>query len=383
MRLLWLAPIPYSGDEEVHPAPWISTLAQKLVNEKGCSITMLNYHPRLQKEEEVFHKDGIEYVFLKTPVPKIDYLTIYSRRIRILKKYIKKRIDEFDLVHVHGSEHQYESSLENIPLPSLVSMQGIMTEYVKKLPSMFSYKYLSWYMASIFEKENVRKTNHFICRTIFDTGFVKDNNPNANLYENWEMIREPFFENNFSIQKKNILFIGGSNPIKGIKEMLIAFDLIREKCDLTLLIVGKTNPEVIESIIKENELDNIIPKSITILGFQDAIGVCEAFRKSYCLVHPSHIDNSPNSVCEAQVSGLPVIASKVGGVSSLIEHDKTGILVELSPLKIAFEVLRLIADDKLRNRISEQSRIVARERHNANTILENTLDIYKSVMNAA
>jgi len=383
MRLLWLAPIPYSGDKDVHPAPWISTLAKKLVEEKGCTITMLNYHPRLRKDEEVIVKDGIEYVFLKTPVPKIDYLTIYSRRIKILKKYIKNRIDDFDLIHVHGSEHQYESSIESVPIPSLVSMQGIMTEYVKKLPSMFSYTFLSWYMASIFEKENVRKIQHFICRTIFDTGFIKDYNPQANLYENWEMIREPFFENNFSIEKENILFIGGSNPIKGIKEMLIAFDLIREKCDLRLLIVGKTNPEVIENIIKENELDNIIPNSIEILGFQDEFGVCDAFRKSYCLVHPSHIDNSPNSVCEAQVSGLPVIASKVGGVSSLIEHNETGILVELSPLKIAFEVLRLFSDNQLRDKLSKQSRKIARERHNANTILENTVRIYKKVMNAA
>ena len=383
MRLLWLAPIPYSGDKELHPAPWISTLAKKLVEEKNCSITMLNYHPRLGKNEEVIVKDGIEYVFLKTPVPKIDYLTIYSKRIRILKKYIKKRIHDFDLIHVHGSEHQYESSIVNVPLPSLVSMQGIMTEYVKKLPSMFSYTFLSWYMASLFEQQNVRNIQHFICRTIFDTGFVKDYNPDAQLYNNWEMIRESFFENNFSKEKRNILFIGGSNPIKGIKEMLLAFDLIRQKCDLKLLIVGKTDPKAIDQIIETNELKNIDENSLEILGFQDEYGVCDAFRRSYCLVHPSHIDNSPNSVCEAQVSGLPVIATKVGGVSSLIEHEQTGILVQLSPLKIAFEVLRLVSDDKLHNRISAQSRKIARQRHNPSTILENTLKIYNQVMNAA
>ncbi|MEM7161455.1 MAG: glycosyltransferase family 4 protein [Bacteroidota bacterium] len=383
MRLLWLAPIPYSGDKEVHPAPWISTLARKLVDEKGCKITMLNYHPRLVKDEETIVKDGIEYVFLRTPVPKIDYLTIYSRRIRILRKYIKSRIDDFDLIHVHGSEHQYESSISNIPLPSLVSMQGIMTEYVKKLPNMFTYTFLSWFLASKFEKRNVRNIKNFICRTIFDTGFVKEYNPQANLFENWEMIREPFFENNFSIEKKNILFIGGSNPIKGIKEMLQALDLILDKINLKLLIVGKTDPSVIHSIIEEYQLDNIRAENIEVLGFQDQYGVCEAFRKSYCLVHPSYIDNSPNSVCEAQVSGLPVIASNVGGVSSLIDHDETGILVELSPLQIAFQIIRLLMHDELRDKISEQSRIVARERHNANTILEKTCAIYEKVMNAA
>ena len=45
------------------------------------------------------------------------------------------------------------------------------------------------------------------------------------------------------------------------------------------------------------------------------------------LVLPSFMDTSPNVVSEAQVAGLPVVATRVGGVPEMIEHRRTGLLV--------------------------------------------------------
>ena len=107
----------------------------------------------------------------------------------------------------------------------------------------------------------------------------------------------------------------------------------------------------------------------------------KAYDESYCLVHPTYIDNSPNSVCEAQLAGLPVIATDVGGVSSLIENLQTGLLIENKPKAIEIAVKKLYDDDLLREYISKESRWVARERHNPKIILSKTLSMYKELIN--
>ena len=98
------------------------------------------------------------------------------------------------------------------------------------------------------------------------------------------------------------------------------------------------------------------------------------------MIHPSIIDNSPNTVCEAQIAGLPVIASDVGGLRSLIEHKETGILTSLHHERLANEILKLKTNPALWNKISMNSRKTARSRHNYNSILTNTMTIYKGLV---
>ena len=98
------------------------------------------------------------------------------------------------------------------------------------------------------------------------------------------------------------------------------------------------------------------------------------------MLHPTYIDNSPNSVCEAQCSGLPVIASNVGGVSSLIKDGYTGLLTNLNPNIIADKIIKLHKDKKLWDNINKLSKNVAHDRHNAETILRQTLDAYRNIV---
>jgi glycosyltransferase involved in cell wall biosynthesis len=103
----------------------------------------------------------------------------------------------------------------------------------------------------------------------------------------------------------------------------------------------------------------------------------ELMKTSDVFVHPSYIDNSPNSVCEAQILGLPVIACNVGGISTLIEHEKTGFLVPSNGVfELVHYISKLIVDEDLRTKIGQKARQVAYERHDRYKIVSELFEVY-------
>jgi glycosyltransferase involved in cell wall biosynthesis len=116
------------------------------------------------------------------------------------------------------------------------------------------------------------------------------------------------------------------------------------------------------------------------MGYLKPNEMITQFEKSMCLVHPSYIDNSPNSVCEAQLCGIPVIASNVGGLESLIENNKTGILVDLDSKLIAEKILYLYHHPETRKIISENSHKMALQRHDKLFIINKVIDMYRHII---
>lgn len=381
LKVLWLAPLPYIDDTVSHPAPWIMTLANILV-ENGVELTILNYNSTIKDKIVKKEFQGIKLTYVKTPKLKLDLLTLYQKRIRVMNKYLKTIIKNYNLVHIHGSEHQYEAMMYNLNIPVVISIQGIISEVLKVLPIVPNWKiYIEWKLSSMYEKKYLPRYSNFSCRTHWDSSYIRTMNPKAKVFTIWEMIREDFFEDYFSKNKKSILFVGGKNPIKGLIELLQAFNSSLQKKDLTLIILGNCKVDDLNVLIGKYNLSNININNIDCRGMQGVKGMISAYEESFCLVHPTYIDNSPNSVCEAQLSGLPVIATDVGGVSSLIEDEKTGLLIGKESKDIEISVDRLLSDNHFCNFISKNSKKIARHRHNPDLILKQTLDMYNEIVN--
>jgi glycosyltransferase involved in cell wall biosynthesis len=104
---------------------------------------------------------------------------------------------------------------------------------------------------------------------------------------------------------------------------------------------------------------------------------------STCYVHPSHIENSPNSVCEAMISGLPIIATNAGGLPSIIKDGEDGILVQNDdPYALAGAVMELLNSPVKMKLFSENARQTAMVRHNPSKVIEDLLGIYENVLNS-
>lgn len=383
LKVLWSAPYAYEfalGQEttKLHPTPWVTELAKNLSGK--VDLTIANWSDSVEGVE-TFENDGIHFIFAKHNRLRYDLLSLYKARIKRMSDYLTSRRSEFDIVHVHGTEDQFERVAIHLNLPFIVSIQGLINLYRPYLPYKISALHLKWILSAFYEKSSIKLSNNFICRTDWDTAYIQKLNPNATIYNMWEMIREDFHGDNYDRSSNRIIFIGGTNLFKGLREALRCFSVLNKRnLGMKLCICGSGKPDDIAHIIAKENLD--VPEgSYEFYGYRDAKQLAALFSKSFCMIHPSYMDNSPNSICEAQLSGLPVIASRVGGVGSLIEDQLTGLFVErYDHLTLADQVCRLKKDDRLYTTISEASRRISRKRHKKEKLTDEILNIYNSVL---
>jgi glycosyltransferase involved in cell wall biosynthesis len=105
------------------------------------------------------------------------------------------------------------------------------------------------------------------------------------------------------------------------------------------------------------------------------------FRRATALVLPSHEDNCPMTVLEAMAAGVPVLASRVGGVPDLVEDGVTGLFCDPAvPETMRQGLHRLLTDVALRNQLARTARETALERFHPKIIAQNHLDIYREVL---
>ena len=97
-------------------------------------------------------------------------------------------------------------------------------------------------------------------------------------------------------------------------------------------------------------------------------------------VCPSSIENSPNSLGEAQLVGCPVVASYVGGVPDMVEDNVTGLLYRFEETEmLAAAICRVFADDELAKRLSENGSVAAHKRHDGIVNATRMIEIYNTI----
>ncbi len=143
-----------------------------------------------------------------------------------------------------------------------------------------------------------------------------------------------------------------------------------------LLLVGDgpMRPEV-EALILKQGLDG----RVAVLGARDDVPVL--LRAADIFVLSSRWEGMPLAVIEAMMSGLPVVATDVGGVSEAVVHGETGFLVPMGdPDALALALDRLLADPALRRRMGEAGRRRALEHFTEERMLAETAALYERAL---
>jgi L-malate glycosyltransferase len=94
----------------------------------------------------------------------------------------------------------------------------------------------------------------------------------------------------------------------------------------------------------------------------------------------SETESAPLTLLEGMSTGLPMVATRVGGVQEIIEDGKNGLVVPTKhPEELAQAILRLYRDQRLRRRLGEKARKTILERYTAEKVVNQYLETFESV----
>jgi glycosyltransferase involved in cell wall biosynthesis len=114
-------------------------------------------------------------------------------------------------------------------------------------------------------------------------------------------------------------------------------------------------------------------------GTVDHEQVIALMKESDLLLVPSRWEGLPAVVLEAFAAGLPVVATRVGGVPEIVDHERTGLLAEAGDAAgLAKECIRVLADPQLRTQLVERARAHVAE-YSIEPMVRARLELYRSL----
>jgi len=346
-------------------------------------------------------------------------------------KYSQKQENEFinilkqvnpDVVHIFGTEYPHALAMVNAceDLQTLdkviVNIQGLATLCAKHYYASLPYRIVnSFTIRDIIKRDNIKqqkkkfemrgkyeikalqKVKHIIGRTDWDEAYTSQVNPKAKYHFCNEILRDSFYSSTswrFENCEENSIFLSQANyPIKGFHYVLEAMAEIIKKHPKTHAYIAGDNvfqPKSVEQKLRMSAYHRYISKlvqrynlqnNITFLGTLDEFQMCERFLKSHIFVSPSAIENSPNSLGEAMILGLPCVASDVGGVKNMITNDVEGFVYQHdAPYMLAHYICKLFEDNELARKNSKNARTHALKTHSRERNVNELLEIYKEII---
>ncbi len=194
---------------------------------------------------------------------------------------------------------------------------------------------------------------------------------------NLSAAREPLEGFDEDPQWFNIGIVGRLVEVKGHVHLLDALRRIKHASKLRVYVFGEGPLEArYRRLCVEHGLTSIV----RFMGFR--ADVQDYLRRLDLLVMPSLHEGLPFTLLEAMFQKVPVVASRVGGLAEVIEHDVTGLLVERSdPISLAAAIERLYSDSALRHRLTENAHRVVCERFLVDNMAIEYLDLYRRAVN--
>ena len=239
------------------------------------------------------------------------------------------------------------------------------------------------------EKKIFEHVKYYMGRTCWDKAVTKVCNPERVYFHVDEALRPAFIEgvNHWTLNEKNssklrLVTIGCSTLYKGLDMMIkTATQLKNLGIEFEWNVIGHI-PNEFRKMVEYKEKKKFKDCNINILGFQSPEFISELLCNSSIYVHTAYIENSPNSLCEAQIMGVPIVSTNVGGISSLVSDGIDGVLIPANdPYRMAFEIAELFADKERMERYSTKGMERAKERHNPQNIARDLLNCYNIIIN--
>lgn len=178
-------------------------------------------------------------------------------------------------------------------------------------------------------------------------------------------------------KQKYILYAGALSARKGYADLIRAYAKVANR-NSAWKVVFAGNGEIEEGKALARELR--IEQHCLFLGWVSGEEKDKAFKEASIFCLPSYAEGFPMAVLDAWAYALPVITTPVGGIPDIVVNGKNGLLFNPGDVDALAEKLdTLIKDAELREKLSEEARLLADTIFNINTIAQHLGDIYKSI----
>jgi glycosyltransferase involved in cell wall biosynthesis len=410
-RVLWFSNSPVSLDRAKGlgyvGGGWIESLEREISARSDIELAIVIQQERSSIED--LYIDNVRYFICPIRTGRI------KRKIgpgRVFKVNDNEAVADYlsiiekfkpEIIHIFGTENNYGLIIPKTTIPTVIHIQGLLTlisnkfycglspEDVTKYTDVIDYikgtdvnhAYRNSLIAVEREQKILMACKYIIGRTEWDKRASSFLAPDAQYFHCDEMMRSNFFSYTWQCPPPGpirILSVLRSNIYKGFDVIIRASSLLKQRnvsFEWNIAGASKQNKDL-RLFLKKYK--NILPENIKFLGNKNPTELIELMKISQMFIHTSYIENSPNSVCEAMLTGMPVIATFAGGTPSLIQHQKEGILLqEGDPYSLASAILEISANPEKAVLLGENARRRALERHHPETIIHTLLSIYHSV----
>jgi len=311
-----------------------------------------------------------------------------------------------DLVHVHGTESFYGllGARGYVDCPVVVSVQGLLSEYRRRyfgglsrmeiirsqgLGELLRGSGILWDRRRLAadarrECEIITSSGHFIGRTLWDRAHVLSINPSAAYYHVGEVMRGCFYERRWDIggiRRHSLMLSNARAPNNGVETLIAAAGLLRREFpDISVRLAGRPGRgygHILHRCVGRCGMDG----RVEFLGHIDADRLSRELCGSHAFALTSYIENSPNSLAEAMLLGMPCVAGYAGGVPSMVEDGRTGLLFRPGDRSVLAERIReVFRDDGLAAGLGSRARDEALVRHSPRHVVGQLLAAYREVI---
>jgi glycosyltransferase involved in cell wall biosynthesis len=403
MKIIFLTDQCFVTNDTAIVGGWVKSLCLMLQQSKRIKLAIIGLTNNTPSFTE--QRNNVTFYHINKRISINPLKRIYQRWIcqiedkQIVNEYVHA-IQDYrpDIVYIFGTEIFLCSTLPSLSCPAIVHLQGILNPYLNmwfppgvSTSNFFRHAFHLYdairgedqrQILKIAKARAQRELKYFdnICtvfgRTDWDRSIAQFFAPQAQYFHVEEVLRAEFYSSSvWRIQHRDclhLLSVLSPSSYKGFDVILKTATLLKMRgIDFQWKVVGASECDIAVATLQKILKKKYAANNIIFLGQQPVDALTALLLDADLFVHPSYIDNSPNSVCEAQLLGLPVVASYVGGIPSLIKQNETGILFPANDCYLLAQIIiNLIYDPAKREQLGKQARAVALKRHDRQTILE-------------
>ena len=358
---------------------FVKTIVEALVN-KGIQVTVVGLNYALSDETE--NVNGVNIIRIRKS--KVKGLAWYFNSKNIAKTiaaiHKKNRID-----FVEGAE---------LSLAFLPKIKEI--KYIIRLHGGHHFfaegenRGINWWKG-FQEKRSFKKADAFIAVS----NYVKSHTAKFLSYHNKpiEVVFNPinsqlFQPQEIAIEVNNITFAGTICEKKGVRQLIQAFPLVKEKFPSAVLnLYGRDwlfpDGSSYIKMLQEIELPKIgnISKDIIFHGAVSYNEIPSAYAKAAVCVFPSHMETLGLVAPEAMVMEKPVIFTKLGPGPEVIADGETGWLCNPhEPKEIANTIIQVLSNPHKASEIAKQGRLSVLQQFEIKTIVSKNIEFYNKLV---